>query len=117
MDAPAPPAAQRAPVGGPPAPAGAQPRHRAAQRGGRRGPYKRQLTLKEKVKAIAKIDAGASKSATAKALGLNESTIRTIYSQKEKILATVKAEEAVDRDVQEILDEALDFEGFTASQQ
>ena len=28
----------------------------------------------------------------------------------------VESDEEVDRDVQEVLDEALDFEGFTASQ-
>ena len=88
---PAPPAGPHATVVGPPAAAGAVRRPRVAQRGGKRGPYKRQLTLKEKTEVIAKIDAGASKSATARALGLNESTIRTIYSQKDKILATVKA--------------------------
>ena len=59
-----------------------------------RGPYK-YLSLAKKVSIIARVDAGESKRSVAKSLGLNESTVRSIYSQREKIKNAVKASRPV----------------------
>ena len=178
MDATAAPAASAAPTGGPPIPPRPLGRPRAVPKTSR-GPYRKPLSLHQKVDIVRKIDAGATKSATAKRLGLNESTVRSIYKQRDKLLSTVKAagaegaakrsriwpeakvrmeqlleqylrrqearaipisrqttitrylqrrqpdddveiidveeEEEVARDVQEVLEEAPDFEGFASS--
>ncbi|MCK5921306.1 MAG: hypothetical protein KAG66_10220 [Methylococcales bacterium] len=48
------------------------------------------LSLEQKVKVIKRIKAGERKTHVARSLGLNESTIRTIYKNKKDILACVK---------------------------
>ena len=55
-----------------------------------RGPYK-SLSLAKKATIIARVDAGESRRSVAKSLGLNESTVRSIYNQREKIKNAVKA--------------------------
>ena len=90
MDATAAPAAPAPPTGGSHNPPRPLARPRAVPKTSR-GPYKKQLSLQQKVDIVKKIDAGATKSDTARRLGVNESTIRGIYKQRSKLLSTVEA--------------------------
>ena len=65
------------------------PRGSKAPRKTVRGPYIC-LSLEKKATIIARVDAGESKRSVGKSLGLNESTIRGIYSQRQKIKNAVK---------------------------
>ena len=49
------------------------------------------MSLQQKVDIIKQVDGGDSKSSVARRLGLNESTVRSICKQKEKLLSLVKA--------------------------
>ena len=49
------------------------------------------LTLKEKIEIIKAIEGGQSKASVARKMKLNESSIRTIFSNREAIKTSVKA--------------------------